>query len=76
MALRAVLANLAARGRVTMLVYRGHAGGIPEYVEVRRFLEQLPDDPWIIEEFASTSDSPVSPRLFRIRKKFVSEDRT
>ena len=74
MALRAVLANLAARGRVTILAYRGHAGGIPEYVEVRQFLEQLPDDPWIIEEFASTTDSPVSPRLFRIQKKLISEE--
>ena len=69
LALRAVLTNLAARGRVTILVYRGHAGGIPEYVEVRQFLEQLPDDDWIVEEFASTTDSPVSPRLFRIQKK-------
>ena len=69
LALRAVLTNLAARGRVTMLVYRGHAGGVPEYVEVRQFLEQLPDDDWMVEEFASTTDSPVSPRLFRIQKK-------
>jgi hypothetical protein len=76
MALRAVLANLAPRGRVTILVYRGHAGGIPEYVEVRQFLEQLPDDDWIVEEFASSTDSPVSPRLFRIQKKLVSEDQT
>jgi predicted methyltransferase len=76
MALRAVLANLAPRGRVTILAYRGHAGGIPEYVELRQFLEQLPDDPWIIEEFASTTDSPVSPRLFRIQKKLVSKEQT
>ena len=76
LALRAVLANLAPRGRVTILVYRGHAGGIPEYVEVRQFLEQLPDDDWIVEEFASTTDSPVSPRLFRIQKKLVPEDHT
>jgi hypothetical protein len=76
LALRAVLANLAPRGRVTILVYRGHAGGIPEYVEVRQFLEQLPDDDWIVEEFASPTDSPVSPRLFRIQKKLVSEDQT
>ena len=76
LALRAVLANLAPRGRVTILVYRGHAGGIPEYIEVRQFLEQLPDDDWIVEEFASMTDSPVSPRLFRIQKKLASEDQT
>ena len=74
MALRGVLANLAARGRITILVYRGHEEGILEYVEVRRFLEQLSDDEWIIEEFASTSDSPIAPRLFRIQKNLARDD--
>jgi SAM-dependent methyltransferase len=74
MALRGVLANLAARGRITILVYRGHEEGILEYVEVRKFLEQLSDDEWIIEEFASTSDSPIAPRLFRIQKKLPRND--
>jgi hypothetical protein len=60
---------LAENGRVTVLVYRGHEGGIPEYQEVRRFLEELPEDPWMVEELASPSDSPIAPRLFRIRKK-------
>ena len=68
MALRSVLEHLAERGRVTLLVYRGHEGGIPEYQEVRQFLEQLPGDQWLVEELASTSDSPIAPRLFRIRK--------
>src|SRR6202022_1807852 len=40
-ALRSVLEHLAERGRVTLLVYRGHEGGVAEYQEVRRFLEQL-----------------------------------
>jgi hypothetical protein len=69
MALRSVLEHLAERGRVTLLVYRGHEGAVPEYQEVRKFLEQLPDDKWLVEELASTSDSPVAPRLFRIQKK-------
>src|SRR5260370_39054416 len=69
MGLPGVLANLSARGRITILVYRGHPEGILEYVEVRKFLEQLSDDEWIIEEFASTSDSPTAPRLFRVEKK-------
>jgi SAM-dependent methyltransferase len=68
-ALRSVLERLAGRGRVTLLVYRGHEGGLPEYQEVRQFLEQLPDDEWLVEELASTSDSPTAPRLFRIQKK-------
>jgi hypothetical protein len=73
-ALRSVLAHLADRGRVTLLVYRGHEGGVPEYQEVRQFLEQLPDDKWLVEELASTSDSSIAPRLFRIRKKLNLED--
>jgi SAM-dependent methyltransferase len=68
-ALRAVLDHLADRGRVTLLVYRGHEGGPEEYTELRRFLEQLSDGAWHIEELVSNSDSPIAPRLFRVRKK-------
>jgi 16S rRNA C1402 N4-methylase RsmH len=74
MALRDVLANLAERGRITILVYRGHEEGILEYVEVRQFLEQLSDDEWIVEEFVSASDSPIAPRLFRIQKNLADAD--
>jgi SAM-dependent methyltransferase len=74
MALRSVLEHLAERGRVTILVYRGHEGAVPEYQEVRRFLEQLPEEKWLVEEFASTTDSPIAPRLFRIKKRLISED--
>jgi SAM-dependent methyltransferase len=71
MALRSVLEHLAERGRVTLLVYRGHEGAVPEYQEVRQFLEQLPDDEWLVEELAGKSDSPIAPRLFRIQKKLT-----
>jgi hypothetical protein len=73
LALRTVLEHLAERGRVTLLVYRGHEGGIPEYQNVREFLEQLPDDQWFVEELASASDSSVAPRLFRIQKRLIAE---
>lgn len=69
LALRSVLEHLAERGRVTLLVYRRHEGGVPEYQGVRKFLEELPEDEWLVEELASTSDSPVAPRLFRIQRK-------
>ena len=72
-ALRGILASLAALGRTTILVYRGHQEGIVEYVEVREFLGQLPDEQWNIEEFASASDSPIAPRLFRIQRKLARE---
>ena len=74
MALRSVLEHLAERGRVTLLVYRGHEGGVPEYREVRQALEQLPEDEWLVEELASTNDSPSAPRLFRIQKNLISKD--
>ena len=73
-ALRSVLEHLAERGRVTLLVYRGHEGGVPEYQEVRRYLELLPEEAWLVEELASRSDSPVAPRLFRIQKKASSDN--
>jgi hypothetical protein len=68
-ALQSVLEHLAEKGRVTLLVYRGHEGGVPEYEGVRRFLEGLPGDKWLVEELASTSDSPLAPRLFRVQKR-------
>ena len=74
MALRSVLEHLAQRGRVTLLVYRGHEGGVPEYREVRQALEQLPEDEWLVEELASTNDSPSAPRLFRIQRNLISKD--
>jgi len=67
-ALRSVLEHLAEQGRVTLLVYRGHEGGVSEYQELRHFLEQLPEDEWLVEELASKSDSPIAPRLFRIQR--------
>jgi hypothetical protein len=74
LALRSVLEHLAERGRVTLLVYRGHEGGVPEYQGVRQFVEELPEDGWLVEELASTSDSPVAPRLFRIQRKINSQN--
>jgi hypothetical protein len=68
-ALRSVLEHLAEHGRVTLLVYRAHEGGVPEYEGVRQFLEGLPGDKWLVEELVSTSDSPVAPRLFRVQKR-------
>jgi Putative rRNA methylase len=73
-ALRSVLEHLAERGRVTLLVYRGHEGGVAEYQEVRQFLEELPGEEWIVEELASATDSSIAPRLFRIVKKLVAKD--
>jgi hypothetical protein len=60
---------LAQHGRVTLLVYRGHAGGAEEYAAVRTFLEQLPDNLWHLEELIGAADFPSAPRLFRIGRK-------
>jgi 16S rRNA C1402 N4-methylase RsmH len=69
-ALETLLQHLAPNGRITVLAYRGHEGGILEYEEVRKFLERLPDAEWFVEELAGNGDSPIAPRLFRIAKKF------
>jgi 16S rRNA C1402 N4-methylase RsmH len=68
-ALETLLRHLAPNGRITVLAYRGHEGGILEYEEVRKFLAELADAEWSVEEFAGNGDSPTAPRLFRIAKK-------
>jgi hypothetical protein len=68
-ALQILMRHLATDGRITVLVYRGHEGGVLEYEEVRKFLAALPDAEWSVEEFAGSADSPIAPRLFRIAKK-------
>jgi hypothetical protein len=68
-ALQTLMRQLATDGRITVLAYRGHEGGGLEYEEVRKFLEDLPDAEWSVEEFAGNGDSPTAPRLFRISKK-------
>jgi 16S rRNA C1402 N4-methylase RsmH len=70
-ALEALLQHLASTGRITVLAYRGHEGGILEYTEVRKFLESLPDAEWSVEELAGNGDSPTAPRLFQIAKKIA-----
>jgi SAM-dependent methyltransferase len=68
-ALQTLMRQLATDGRITVLAYRGHEGGGVEYEEVRKFLEDLPDAEWSVEEFAGSGDSPTAARLFRIAKK-------
>jgi len=70
-ALRMLLQRLAPNGRITVLAYRGHEGGILEYTEVRKFLESLPDAEWFVEELAGIADSPTAPRLFQIAKRTI-----
>jgi len=68
-ALEALMQHLATDGRITVLAYRGHEGGVLEYEQVRKFLEDLPGEKWSVEEFAGSLDSPAAPRLFRITIK-------
>jgi ubiquinone/menaquinone biosynthesis C-methylase UbiE len=68
-ALKALSRHLAPNGRIAVLAYRGHQGGILEYEEVRKFLEELPDTEWSVEEFAGGGDSAAAHRLFRIAKR-------
>jgi tRNA1(Val) A37 N6-methylase TrmN6 len=68
-AIEAVMRHFASNGRITVLVYRGHSEGIPEYEKVRQFLENLPENEWLAEELLAGTDSSTAPRLFRVAKE-------
>jgi predicted methyltransferase len=67
-ALEAVIRNLAEGGRLTVLSYRGHPGGALEYEELHSFFSKIVPAEFLVEEYASTADSPDAPRLFRLQK--------
>ena len=67
-AIRIVLARLAPGGRLTVLAYRGHPGGVVEYEALFAFFKEIEPGDYRVEEYASTADSPEAPRLFRIEK--------
>jgi hypothetical protein len=68
-ALQSILTRLKRGGRITVLAYRGHQGGPEEYSRLREFLFSLSMAEYTVEELVGKTDTPESPRLFRIRKK-------
>ena len=64
-AIAAVVERLAAKGRVSILAYRGHPEGPEEYQAVRGFLEQAPG--LDVREFAGNTENGTGPRLFLVR---------
>jgi 16S rRNA C1402 N4-methylase RsmH len=67
-AVKTVIRHLAPGGRLTVLAYRGHAGGIVEYEALHTFFTGVAAEECIIDEYAGTQDPPEAPRLFRIQK--------
>jgi 16S rRNA C1402 N4-methylase RsmH len=67
-AVESVIRHLAPGGRLTVLAYRGHAGGIVEYEALHTFFRASSPEECLIDEFAGIQDSPIAPRLFRIEK--------
>jgi hypothetical protein len=65
-ALEGLLRHLSTAGRVTILSYRGHAGGPEEYEEVKRYLDSAKN--LSVREIASQFDSEIAPRLFLLEK--------
>jgi SAM-dependent methyltransferase len=63
-----LLARLSRSGRVTILAYRAHEGGLEEYRSVRVFLSDLPPI-FSVREFAGLADSESTPRLFAIERR-------
>jgi len=66
-ALEQVMKRLRAGGIVTVLVYRGHEGGIEEAKAVESWLQSL--DGCTVERFNSYPPRPTSPVLFVLIKE-------
>ena len=68
-ALQSILTRLKRGGRITVLAYRGHQGGPEEYSRLREFLFSLSMAEYTVDELVGKTDTPESPRLFRLQKK-------
>ena len=55
-------------GAVTIIAYRGHAGGLEEATSVEQSLAELPVEQYQISRIDGDSDNPTSPVLFIVRK--------
>lgn len=66
-AVAAVIRHLTPGGRLTVLAYRGHPGGLTEYGHLQAFFSKIPPHEYTVEECTNTIDSPVAPRLFRVQ---------
>jgi len=71
-ALNQSLQLLADKGIITVAAYPGHAGGDTESNLISQWCEQLKPEQYSFELIHS-SDKPTAPRLFIIKKLFLTE---
>ena len=64
-AIAAVVEQLAPKGRISILAYRGHPEGPEEYEAVRGFFEQ--SSGLEVREFAGNTENESGPRLFLVQ---------
>ncbi len=67
-AIQAASEMLKPGGAVTIIAYRGHAGGLEEATIVERCLADLPTDQFKTSRIDGDSNNPTSPVLFVVRK--------
>ena len=58
-------------GAVTIIAYRGHAGGVEEATAVEQLIAELPIDEYETSRIEGDSDNPASPVLFVARRRIV-----
>lgn len=68
-AIRAILAALAPGGRLAVMAYRGHPGGMEESAAVASLLATLDPGIWTASSEASGSPQRPGPVLHRIERK-------
>ena len=72
-AIQAAIEVLMAGGALTIIAYRGHAGGLEEATIVEQYLAELPTDQFETSRIDGDSNNPTSPVLFVVRKETVSD---
>ena len=67
-AIQAASEMLKPGGALTIIAYRGHAGGLEEATIVEQYLAELPTDQFETSRIDSDANNPTSPVLFVVRK--------
>ena len=62
-------------GAVTIIAYRGHAGGLEEATAVEQLIAELPVDSYETSRIDGDSGNRASPVLFVVRRKIVEVQR-
>ena len=67
-AIKAASEILQPGGAITIIAYRGHAGGLEEATIVEQYLTELPTDQYQTSRIDGDANNPTSPVLFVVRR--------